>query len=65
MNNLKLSSDIQYFIDEKFRPNNINSICVGKIINKAKKQKYSSRSEDLYCSTPKNRQQTMITYENR
>ena len=41
MKNLKLSSDIQYFIDEKFNPNNINSICVGKIINKAKKQKYS------------------------
>ena len=41
MNNLKLSSDIQYFIDEKFKPNSINSICVGKIINKAKKQKYS------------------------
>ena len=41
INNLKLSSDIQYFIDEKFKPNSINSICVGKIINKAKKQKYS------------------------
>ena len=40
MNNLKLSSDIQYFIDEKFKPNSINSIRVGKIINKAK-QKYS------------------------
>ena len=41
MKNLKPSSDIQYFIDEKFNPNNINSICVGKIINNSKKQTYS------------------------
>ena len=60
MNNLKLSSDIQYFIDEKFKPNSINSICVGKIINKANKQKQTENKKIQTSETPKKRKRKLI-----